>query len=135
MTSVSGLHIPAREDYVLCSPESSKQKLWDAIVVPRDVSRPVDAIQFTMVDSCDLVIEEFRKLFRLLPNRAFRFLMVRVVINQFELYDAQTTKMTWSLGTLSEEIEGFPGLVTWYECLWDFEDALLQYRREQLVQY
>jgi hypothetical protein len=120
--------VPKDVEYVLYRAESSRQKLWDAVVVPRDPLQAVDVIQITVAASHGMAIEEFVNLFNSLPNRAFNFLMIRTVINAAEIFERLSATMTWGFSPLSKEIVDSLKKVDFYECIWNFEEALVKDR-------
>jgi hypothetical protein len=110
-------------------PESTNQRLYDAVVVPCDTSESIDIIQITLAGSHSVATEEFRNLFKIGLDRWFRFLMIRVAFNETDVGYMIQNRIQWCVRDLKSELDGFPERVTFYECIVNFKDLLMAYQR------
>jgi hypothetical protein len=125
-----------RKDADLCYMPSSGQKLYDAVIVPRDTWKPVTVLQITVGDGHSVAIEEFLKLRDSLPNeKKFNFLMIRVAVNLDDELRMESNVLKWSMENHGEKkmtLDEINDLVDFYECILNFEKALVRYQKSGL---
>jgi hypothetical protein len=134
MKAKAGPPQPREKDEDLCYlPLSSKQKLYDAVIVPHAPSEPITVLQITVGGSHSVALEEFMKLRLLFPDEEkFKFLMLRVAVNLDDAKRMVSDNLDWIVGNHGENrmtVKGINDLVDFYECILNFEETLLAYRK------
>jgi hypothetical protein len=107
----------------------SNQRLWDAVIVPQDSNQPIDVLQITVAQRRTVAVDEFKKLFEGFEDRNFRFFMIRIAFGIKEVENLRDRKMKWVVKNSCMDFYRFQRTVEFYECIFDFEDGLCQYRQ------
>jgi hypothetical protein len=113
--------------YCYYKPSSSIQRMYDAIVMPKDDGGVINIIQITMGAAHSVASDEFEKLFDKFGGRKFRYLMIRVGSTKKEVEELLAKGMEWRFVTSRDDISVLRNEVGWFECVWNFEACLTEY--------
>jgi hypothetical protein len=117
-------------------PLSLFHPLYDALIIPATRNEQVGVLQITVGLKHSIKFEWFGRLFEWRPqnvptkrnnwNIDFKFLMIRVAANIFEVKRMMLETFHWQFDG-STKVVGFPERIAWSECIFDMEEALKKY--------